>query len=387
MPARRSTSGRLWLVFLACSCLLSPALQITSNSKDQQQLKLEQRLSSASSAASKDKKSSVRICDFADCNSCADYIHCHWCPHHGKEKEGICHTTFSIFGCTVSGGVFNRASCPAAQAKVRGCTDPKADNYFPKAQVDDGACRYPQKVVPVVKGCTDNVALNYVMAATEDDPTKPCIYNGTSAITHRSVHNKVTDPKTCGSKVGNMKYSDQCKCGPSGMMNEYGRFCGRGYTGCRGSQPCDELDLCCQRHDWCCSQGDGAMESCECNKEFMDCVFNVTGPGFCGMQPKARNNVLVQVIPYATAGACGVVEGIAGKVLKKQEGAPAASAGSTGNTTTAATTTTTTNSSNDFVAAVDAGAAEATSNASTADKAAQTQGIEDAQQKKGPMGP
>lgn len=31
----------------------------------------------------------------------------------------------------------------------------------------------------------------------------------------------------------------------------YGKFCGVGWSGCPGEEPCDELDACCKVHDEC----------------------------------------------------------------------------------------------------------------------------------------
>lgn len=31
----------------------------------------------------------------------------------------------------------------------------------------------------------------------------------------------------------------------------YGKYCGVGWTGCRGEKPCDDLDACCKIHDEC----------------------------------------------------------------------------------------------------------------------------------------
>ena len=72
-------------------------------------------------------------------------------------------------------------------ARVRGCTDPKAENYNSLAQDNDGSCIY--KVVeeikveeeveeeePAIKGCMDASALNYNRNATVDNGT--CKYKG-----------------------------------------------------------------------------------------------------------------------------------------------------------------------------------------------------------------
>lgn len=53
------------------------------------------------------------------------------------------------------------------QQIVRGCTDPRASNYNPRATVDNGTCRYPSDTP--VYGCTDVNALNYNPNATIND--------------------------------------------------------------------------------------------------------------------------------------------------------------------------------------------------------------------------
>src|SRR5213594_2875223 len=45
--------------------------------------------------------------------------------------------------------------------EVRGCTDPAADNYNVKANVEDGTCKF--------SGCTDAAAINFDQKANVDD--------------------------------------------------------------------------------------------------------------------------------------------------------------------------------------------------------------------------
>ncbi len=51
---------------------------------------------------------------------------------------------------------------------IKGCTNPKAINYNPDATVDDGFC--------IIKGCTNPLSSNYDPEATQDDGS--CIIKG-----------------------------------------------------------------------------------------------------------------------------------------------------------------------------------------------------------------
>jgi hypothetical protein len=66
--------------------------------------------------------------------------------------------------------------------------------------------------------------------------------------------------------------STECRCNGAGLK-QYGRNCGLGYTGCDGTEPCDDLDRCCVIHDRC--VGVLGMTSCECNSALARCAFCV----------------------------------------------------------------------------------------------------------------
>ncbi|KFK40317.1 hypothetical protein AALP_AA3G359200 [Arabis alpina] len=50
----------------------------------------------------------------------------------------------------------------------------------------------------------------------------------------------------------------------------YGKYCGIGYSGCSGEEPCDELDACCKVHDDCVEAK--GMTNISCHKKFQRCV-------------------------------------------------------------------------------------------------------------------
>ncbi|XP_078439775.1 putative phospholipase A2 homolog 1 [Wolffia australiana] len=50
----------------------------------------------------------------------------------------------------------------------------------------------------------------------------------------------------------------------------YGKYCGVGWTGCPGEEPCDELDACCKIHDEC--VGKNGMASVKCHESFKRCI-------------------------------------------------------------------------------------------------------------------
>ncbi|XP_047339659.1 phospholipase A2-beta-like [Impatiens glandulifera] len=59
------------------------------------------------------------------------------------------------------------------------------------------------------------------------------------SIADASVDTKLKCTKTC--------ISDSC----DNVAIRYGKYCGIGWTGCPGEEPCDDLDACCKHQDAC----------------------------------------------------------------------------------------------------------------------------------------
>ncbi|CAA6663144.1 unnamed protein product [Spirodela intermedia] len=60
----------------------------------------------------------------------------------------------------------------------------------------------------------------------------------------------------------------------------YGKFCGVGWTGCPGENPCDELDACCKVHDECVDKS--GMASVKCHESFKRCIKRTRKTGKAG---------------------------------------------------------------------------------------------------------
>ena len=96
-----------------------------------------------------------------------------------KEEQITFDKVKQILKSTTSSSIYNSTVPDKVNARVRGCTDPKAENYNPLAQDNDGSCRYPKVIEekeveeeePVIKGCTDSTALNYNPNATVNNGT------------------------------------------------------------------------------------------------------------------------------------------------------------------------------------------------------------------------
>ena len=94
-----------------------------------------------------------------------------------KEEQITMDKVSQILKSVTSNSSFTSTVPNKVGARVRGCTDPKAENYNSLAQDNDGSCLYKEveevveEVPPTIKGCMDSGALNYNRNATEDNGT------------------------------------------------------------------------------------------------------------------------------------------------------------------------------------------------------------------------
>ncbi|KAE8768045.1 hypothetical protein D1007_60521 [Hordeum vulgare] len=64
----------------------------------------------------------------------------------------------------------------------------------------------------------------------------------------------------------------------------YGKFCGVGWSGCEGEEPCDDLDACCRDHDHCIDKK--GLMSIKCHENFKNCMRKVKKAGKVGFSKK-----------------------------------------------------------------------------------------------------
>ena len=95
-----------------------------------------------------------------------------------KEEQITIDRVSQILKSTTSNSIYTSTVPDKVNARVRGCTDPKAENYNSLAQDNDGSCTYKEVIVEEeeIEGCTDSSALNFNPNATSDNGS--CKYEG-----------------------------------------------------------------------------------------------------------------------------------------------------------------------------------------------------------------
>ncbi|WVZ73003.1 hypothetical protein U9M48_021374 [Paspalum notatum var. saurae] len=69
----------------------------------------------------------------------------------------------------------------------------------------------------------------------------------------------------------------------------YGKYCGVGWSGCDGEEPCDDLDACCRDHDRCVDIK--GLMSVKCHEKFKNCMRKVKKAGKAGFSNKCPYEV------------------------------------------------------------------------------------------------
>ena len=130
-----------------------------------------------------------------------------------KEEQITMDKVSQILKSVTSNSLFKSSVPDKVNARVRGCTDPKATNYNSLAQDNDGSCTYKKIIPPLdlvvdeeeipeeepeIKGCTNPKAINFNKYATKDDGS--CKY--------KDVIHRVTKKYYIWSKKGSIKWKD-----------------------------------------------------------------------------------------------------------------------------------------------------------------------------------
>ncbi|KAK1645054.1 hypothetical protein QYE76_062859 [Lolium multiflorum] len=102
--------------------------------------------------------------------------------------------------------------------------------------------------------------------------------------------------------------SDHCTTAP---FLRYGKYCGILYSGCPGERPCDPLDACCMRHDYC-VQAKNDYLSTQCNESLLECLAELREGGGTFEGNKCMIDEVIDVITVVIEAAV-----VAGRVLHK----------------------------------------------------------------------
>ncbi|GFQ01598.1 phospholipase a2-beta [Phtheirospermum japonicum] len=90
----------------------------------------------------------------------------------------------------------------------------------------------------------------------------------------------------------------------------YGKYCGVGWTGCPGEQPCDDVDACCKIHDECVEKN--GMTNIKCHEKFKRCIKKVHKSGNKGFSKSCPYDIAVPTM----------VQGMDMAILFSQLGGP-----------------------------------------------------------------
>ena len=109
-------------------------------------------------------------------------------------KRGCCSHHGGVAGCSQNGRQVCRdgtlspsCTCTPTVTYTYGCTDSSAKNYNPKANKDNGSCKY------YIYGCMDKKAKNYNEKAEKDDDS--CEYYKYGCIDSKAINYDETAEK------------------------------------------------------------------------------------------------------------------------------------------------------------------------------------------------
>ncbi|KAL2501061.1 putative phospholipase A2-1-like protein [Forsythia ovata] len=101
-------------------------------------------------------------------------------------------------------------------------------------------------------------------------------------ITESSNNSQIRCSKTCVAE----------NCNSVGI--KYGKYCGVGWTGCPGEEPCDDLDACCKIHDECVEKK--GLINIKCHEKFKRCIKKVQKFGKVGFSNDCPYDIAVPIM-------------------------------------------------------------------------------------------
>ncbi|XP_021751278.1 probable phospholipase A2 homolog 1 [Chenopodium quinoa] len=100
------------------------------------------------------------------------------------------------------------------------------------------------------------------------------------------------DSTTNNSQIQCSKRCIALNCDNVGI--KYGKYCGVGYSGCPGENPCDDVDACCQIHDDCVDKH--GMTNIKCHQKFKRCIKKAQKSGKAGFSKDCPYDVVVHTM-------------------------------------------------------------------------------------------
>ncbi|KAK8591078.1 hypothetical protein V6N13_031145 [Hibiscus sabdariffa] len=103
-----------------------------------------------------------------------------------------------------------------------------------------------------------------------------------SAVSATNIDSQMRCSRTC--------VAEDC----NGIGIRYGKYCGVGWSGCPGEEPCDDLDACCKIHDECVEIK--SLIDVACHEDFKSCMREVQESGKVGFSRKCPVETAVRTM-------------------------------------------------------------------------------------------